>query len=331
MNFIRIACCILFISLLLNYNLCIPIATETISRELERLLDELTNLKDQLSQWFKSNDNDNSACNKNAKDNDEEYLRIISNYLHDNQTEVVEKVNKKQKISTFLDDLKGKIYKIIHHKNSTEIKRCIGKSVKNHSKNLNEKQLFQKYLEKVIKCLEMNRKNVSPDDDLNLNITINNATENTSKIDNFLKFMADDKHMVEETGKAGFRPPDLQKTQEIIDAVKSSMINFNLDDDTTTSTSTTSDPFYSIQKRNIFNEFVKKLENKSLKTKSEINSSAKMKSNELFDGMVRIDDNYMAVSDDGEHKEEHVDEGTLLDNDLNSLDRRLNSEQRMVS
>lgn len=143
--------------------------------------------------------------------------------------------------------------------------------------------------------------------------------------------MADNKHSVEETGKAGYRPPDLQKTQEIIDSVKNSMINFDFDDES--KSTTTCDPFSvnDIQKRNIFNDFVKKFESKSQKTKSEINSSSKMKSNEFFDGISRIDDSYSEISNDEERQEIHVDEGTLLDNDLSTLERKLDSEQRMVS
>lgn len=175
MYFIRSACCIFLVSFLLNFNSVCCLSppqqpAEILSRELERLLEELTNLKSQLSQWFlqsNKNNNNNRTCN------DQEYLGIISNYLHDNHTEVTtehREANRKNKISAFLDGLKEKIYKIIHRKNSTEepssrhIRRCIAKSVKIHrnnsttTKSANEVEKFQQYLDKVIKCLEAHRK-----------------------------------------------------------------------------------------------------------------------------------------------------------------------------
>lgn len=161
-----------------------------------------------------------------------------------------------------------------------------------------------------------------------------NETSATN-MENFLKFMANSKHSVEETGRAGFRPPDLQKTQEIIDSVKNSMINFSFDDvDGSTTTTTTIDPFNfnGIRKRNIFDNFVKKIESKWENKNSEIKSSAKMKSYEVFDGMPRIDESYSELSsEDDERQEIQVDEGTLLDNDLNALESKLDSQQRMVS
>lgn len=356
MNFIGTVSCIFLVSLLLNTNSCFQPAG-ILTGELERLLEELTNLKSQLSQWFRTNNIKN--CSRNAED-DQEYLGIIYNYLHDNQTGVTEHQHKATKrnntLSTFLDDLKGKIYKIIHRNpNSTEsskhIRRCISKSVKihkNNPKSAGEVESFHQYLNKVVKCLEANRKssNTENNDDMRLGVTMSEETTTevpsednrdvTSgiKVENFLKFMANAKHTVEETGRAGFRPPDLQKTQEIIDSVKNSMVNFNLDDDEDESTTTTTiDPFSfnDIRKRNIFDNFMKKFESKSQKEKTEISSSAKIKSYELFDGLPRIDEIYSEISSDDERKEIQVDEGTLLDNDLNALDSKLDSQQRMVS
>jgi hypothetical protein len=121
--------------------------------------------------------------------------------------------------------------------------------------------------------------------------------------------MADSKHSVEETGKAGYRPPNLQRTQEIIDSVKSSMININFDDDEST-TSTTSDPFAvnELRKRNIFEDFVEQFENKLPKLKG----SAK-------------DETFV------EDSEVPVDEDLLLGKDLNILSSKLDSVQQMVN
>lgn len=166
MNFTGTVSCIFLVLLLLNTNFCFQPA-ESLAGELERLLEELTNLKSQLSQWFQSNNIKN--CSRNAED-DQEYLGIIYNYLHDNQTRVTEHRNATKRnntISAFLDDLKGKIYKIIHRKNSTEsskhIRRCITKSVKSHKNNKTKSEVenFHQYLDKVVKCLEGNRKNLS--------------------------------------------------------------------------------------------------------------------------------------------------------------------------
>lgn len=130
--------------------------------------------------------------------------------------------------------------------------------------------------------------------------------------------MADSKHTVEETGRAGFRPPDLQRTQEIIDTVKSSMININFDDDEST-TSTTCDPFAvntnDLRKRNIFEDFVGQFENKLPKLKGTgVND-------EMFD----------EIDEDSNKQEVPVDEESLLGNDLNFLSSKLDSEQQMVN
>lgn len=144
--------------------------------------------------------------------------------------------------------------------------------------------------------------------------------------------MANSKHSVEETGRAGFRPPDLRKTQEIIDSAKSSMITFDIEDESTTSS--TCDPLNvnEIRKRNIFSDFARKFESKQ-KTKSEIYSNVNTKSNELFDGILRSDDDGLSETsnEDDERENVRIDEETLLDNDLNALSSKLDGDNRMVS
>jgi hypothetical protein len=158
MDFLRI----LMVSILL-FSFCQsspPQRVESVSKELDRLLEQLIDLKDQLNLWFKNN---HTNCNGSIKNN-QEYLETIYKYLNNHTNfEKCQEKNNNITISHFFDDLKEKIFKLIHHKNSTEssqhVRRCIDKSVKFQKNNSSDSQNFHQYLTKVIKCLERNRNN----------------------------------------------------------------------------------------------------------------------------------------------------------------------------
>lgn len=136
-----------------------PQGVESVSKELDRLLEQLIDLKDQLNLWFKTN---HMNCSGSI-DNNQEYLGTIYKYLKNNQTNIEKGQEKNNTISHFFDELKDKIFKLIHHKNSTEssqhVRRCINKSVKIPKNNSSDSQNFHQYLTKVIACLEKSRKN----------------------------------------------------------------------------------------------------------------------------------------------------------------------------
>jgi hypothetical protein len=332
--------------------------------ELERLLDELTSLKNKLDEWFRRTKN-NNQCGNGTTD---EYFENIAKFLIGNQT--MSEENKSHKPG-FFKKLKQKILNIIRGKNSTEssphVRRCVAASLKIPKKKEKNQdpENFHQYLTKVINCLETNKKTVptsgenasgfkfitthnlailhaDESDNSNLSVSYESTTESRdqenaaseSKIDNILKYLADSHHTVEEAGRAGYKPPDLRKTQEIINSVKNSMMNFNLDDDETTST--TCDPFSAneIRKRNIFDDFAKKFESKSRKFDVESKTNVKMNENGIFDGMPKIDEDFRELGGSDEYENERqkskIDEGKLLDHNLRALSSKLDVEQQMV-
>lgn len=368
MDFIKLLSCIILVSVLLSSRMCFAYSeseNDDMPMELDRLLDELTSLKNKLDEWFKRNNN--NKCGNGTSD---EYFGVVANFLVGNKTSSQENNSTKP---GFFKSVKQKILNLVRGKNSTEsaphVRRCISSSIKipkSKPKNQNAEN-FHQYLTKVINCLETNKKTVRtsgekafgikfipvynlaifhPDGEEDLKVSFSIDSEKStkeslsdreenasaSKLENILMYMADSHHTVEEAGRAGFKPPDLRKTQQIIDSVKNSMINLNMDDETT---STTCNPFdvNQFRKRSIFDDFAKKFESKSPKFEAETKTNVKMKENELFDGMLKIDDDFreMGGGDEyEEHQEPIIDEGKLLDNDLNALSSKLDSEQRLV-
>lgn len=386
MHFIKIFIHIVIVSILVRKRMCLAYSEmeDDMPMELERLLDELTSLKNKLDEWFNRNKNNNrTECASGTTD---EYFQNVANFLIGNQTSCEE--NCINKLSGFFRKIKEKIQKVVNiitRKNASRstnftdscahIRRSILgplKLPKNKAKFNQEAENFHQYLTKVINCLETNKKRMESasgenasgfkfitthnlaiihadeDDNFNLNAPMRYETTSpetsdeeeipsASKIQNILKFLADSHHSVEETGRAGFKPPDLKKIQEIIDSAKSSMINLNFDDETTSSTTIDPFDFRVFRKRNIFNDFVKKFESKSRKFDGETKTNAKIKENELFDGTPKIDEDFreMGGIDDYLEREEHqkpiIDEGRkTLDQDLITISSKLDAKQRMV-
>lgn len=365
MDFIKILNCIVIVSILLSSRMCIAysVTDDDMPMELGRLLDELTSLKNKLDEWFRRNSNNNQCANGTT----DEYFQNIENFLIGNQTSSEEPKLKKP---GFFKKLKQKIMNTIRGKNSTEssshVRRCVAGSIKlpkTKPKN-QDAENFHQYLTKVINCLETNKKtaktsgenasglkfitthnlailHADESDNLKFSVSYKSTTDpsereeaaSESKVENILKYLADSHHTVEEAGRAGYKPPDLRKTQEILDSVKNSMIDFNLDDEE--KTSTTCDPLSvsEIRKRNIFDDFAKKFESKSRKSDDESKTNVKMKENGLFDGMPMIDEDFREMGgndEDEERKEPIFDEGKLLDKDMIALSSKLDSEQRLV-
>lgn len=99
-----------------------------------------------------------------------------------------------------------------------------------------------------------------------------------SRTQAFLRYLASSKHTVEEIGKPKFKKPDLKRTQEIIDNAKSSMwINFDVEEQSTLATTTTTEEYENVPELPILKREAETKETKVVK---------KDKRNGLFKGII---------------------------------------------